>query len=136
MKKTGNIILTNMCMLYRKDGSFLVENRKKQDWPGLNFPGGHVEKDESILHSVVREIQEETGLTVEDPEFVSYYEWNLPEEGVRHLCLLFRASKWHGELHSSKEGEVFFITKNDLASYPLATDFDKILAICAKGLTI
>jgi len=136
MEKTGKIILTNMCMLYRKDGSFLVENRKKQDWPGLNFPGGHVERNESISESVIREIREETGLTIRNPEFVSYYEWNVPEEGIRHLCLLFRASEWEGELHSSLEGEVFFVHKKDLARYPLSTDFDKILAICSQGLTI
>ena len=42
------IKLTIMCMVYKDDGSFLVENRLKKDWPGLTFPGGHVEDDELI----------------------------------------------------------------------------------------
>ena len=59
--RKSRVILTNMVMLYKKDGSFLVENRLKQDWPGLNFPGGHVEDDESMEESAKREMKEETG---------------------------------------------------------------------------
>lgn len=130
----NKIILTNMCMLYKEDGSFLVMNRLKQDWPGINFPGGHVEYDEDIPSSVIREMKEETGLDVKNPEFVSYYEWNIPSERIRHVCLLFRSNEFYGELKSSSEGEVFFTKKEDLSKYPLSTDFDKILEITSKGV--
>lgn len=130
----NEIILTNMCMLYKDDGSFLVINRLKQDWPGINFPGGHVEFDEDIPSSVRREMKEETGLDVKNIEFVSYYEWNIKEERKRHLCLLFRSKDFTGELKSSSEGEIFFLKKEDLINYPLSTDFDKILEIETKGI--
>ncbi|MFA6620027.1 MAG: NUDIX domain-containing protein, partial [Bacilli bacterium] len=68
MKYRQNIILTNMCMLYDKDGRFLVENRLAQDWPGLNFPGGHVENNETLEEAAKREMKEETGLEVSDLE--------------------------------------------------------------------
>ncbi len=125
-----------MCMLYKEDGSFLVINRAKNDWPGLNFPGGHIEKDESIEESVIREIKEETNLTLNSVEFVTYHEWNMIEEGVRHLCLLFRSKDFQGELKSSSEGEVFFIKREDLKNYPLSTDFEEILNIASKTLSI
>ena len=121
-------------MLYKPDGSFLVEDRLKNDWPGINFPGGHVEKDESIEESVIREMKEETGLDVKNVEFVSYFEWNVPKENVRHLCLLFRSNSFSGEIKSSSEGKVFFIKKDDLNKYSLSTDFEKILDICSKGV--
>ncbi len=121
-------------MLYKDDGSFLVINRLKQDWPGINFPGGHVEFDEDIPSSVRREMKEETGLDVKNIEFVSYYEWNIKEERKRHLCLLFRSKDFTGELKSSSEGEIFFLKKEDLINYPLSTDFDKILEIETKGI--
>ena len=121
-------------MLYKEDGSFLVMNRLKQDWPGINFPGGHVEYDEDIPSSVIREMKEETGLDIKNPEFVSYYEWNIPGERIRHVCLLFRSNEFYGELKSSSEGEVFFMKKEDLSKYPLSTDFDKILEITSKGV--
>ena len=96
-------------MLYRLDGSFLVEMREKKDWPGLTFPGGHVEIEESILDSVVREMREETGYEVSHLEPCGYYEWNIPKENVRHLCLLFKSKDFEGSLRSSKEGKVFWI---------------------------
>lgn len=34
---------------------------------GLTFPGGHIEKGESFVDSVIREVYEETGLTIENP---------------------------------------------------------------------
>ena len=128
------IILTNMCMLYKEDHSFLVIDRLKKDWPGINFPGGHIEANESIEQSVIREMKEETGLEVHSVEFVTYYEWNMVEEGVRHLCFLFRSKDFDGTLKSSSEGKVFFIKKEELQNHRLSTDFDKILEVASKGI--
>ena len=50
----NKVILTNMCMIYKENGEFLVQLRRKSDWPGINFPGGHVEDLESIEESVYR----------------------------------------------------------------------------------
>ena len=63
MSRREQVILTNMCMI--TDGQqVLVQDRKSEKWPGVTFPGGHVERGESIVSSVVREIKEETGLDV------------------------------------------------------------------------
>lgn len=130
----SKVILTNMCMLYKEDGYFLVQMRKKNDWPGLNFPGGHVEDNESIEDSVRREMKEETGFDVGEVEAVGHFEWNVPQEGVRHLAILYRSKDFSGEIHPSKEGEVFFIRKEDVNKYPLSQDFEAILDICSKGI--
>lgn len=127
-------ILTNMCMLYKGDGSFLVQNRLKQDWPGLNFPGGHVERYESIEDSVRREMKEETGLSVGRLEQVGIFEWNVPKDNLRHLAILYRSDDFSGELNSSPEGPVFFVQEKDLAHYPLSTDFLDLVKILRKGL--
>ena len=130
----NRIILTNMCMLYKEDHSFLVIDRLKKDWPGMNFPGGHVEANESVEESVIREMKEETGLDVHSLKFVTYYEWNMVEEGVRHLCLLFRSKDFDGTLKSSSEGKVFFIKKDELSHHLLSIDFDKILELASKDI--
>lgn len=124
----NEIILTNLCMLYREDGSFLVQMRRKKDWPGINFPGGHIEATESIEESVRREMREETGYEVGKLEPCGYFEWNIPKEGVRHLSLLFKSDDFSGSIHGSREGEVFWIKEEDLGKYPLSADFDKLLA--------
>ena len=50
MDRTQKCILTNICLVY-KDNKILVIDRKKKDWPGLTFPGGHVEKNENFYDS-------------------------------------------------------------------------------------
>ena len=130
----NKVILTNMCMIYKENGEFLVQLRKKNDWPGINFPGGHVKDNESIEESVFREIKEETGLVLNSVEFVSYFEWNVPLEGVRHLVMLYRSNDFSGEIVNSKEGEVFFVKEEELSKYPLSTDFDKLLEILKKDV--
>ena len=87
--------LTIMCMVYKDDGSFLVENRTKQDWPGLTFPGGHVEDNELIEDAVVREMKEETGLDVSNLEGKGYIEWNEFGDNVRHLAMLFKTKTFN-----------------------------------------
>ena len=118
--------LTIMCMVYKDDGSFLVENRLKKDWPGLTFPGGHVEDDELIEDAVKREMKEETGLELSEIEPRGYIEWNEFGDNVRHLAMLFKTKKYKGTLKSSKEGEIFFIKEEDIGKYLLSNDFEKI----------
>ena len=59
--------LTNMCMVY--EGSKVLVQRRSLEhgWPGVTFPGGHVEPGESVTQSVIREVWEETGLTLHRP---------------------------------------------------------------------
>ncbi len=67
MSKTENAELTVLCLL-RDDDRYLLQNRVKKDWKGYALPGGHIEAGESIVDAVVREIKEETGLTVLNPK--------------------------------------------------------------------
>ena len=126
------IKLTIMCMVYKDDGSFLVENRLKKDWPGLTFPGGHVEDEEMIEDAVIREMKEETGLTLKSIEPKGYIEWNEFGDDVRHLAMLFTSKDFEGEIKSSKEGEIFFIKEEDISKYLLSNDFEKIYKKMSK----
>ena len=53
MSRSMEVELTTLCLIKNIDGKILVQDRKKKDWPGWTFPGGHVEKDENILESVI-----------------------------------------------------------------------------------
>lgn len=127
------IILTNMCMIYNNN-QILVQNRIKNDWPGINFPGGHVENNEDIDCSVIREIKEETGLTLKEVECVGAINWLDEENDIRHLCILYRSNKFEGQLISSNEGEMLWISLKDVDKYPQSIDFDKVLKKCLIGL--
>ncbi len=115
-----------MCMVYKDDGSFLVINRTKKDWPGLTFPGGHVEENETCEEACRREMKEETNLEVTSLENMSHIEWLNLDDDVRHFAVLYRTNKFIGELKSSCEGEIFFIKEEDIKNYQLSNDFIKI----------
>lgn len=131
MEKYSKVILSNMCMIINEKGEVLVQNRVKSDWAGLTFPGGHVENDETLLESVIREIKEETGLTILDAKLVGVYEWPW-ENNSRYLAFLYKATKFDGNIISSKEGEIFFVKPEDFSKYKLSTDFLEIYNYMSK----
>ena len=120
--------ITNMCLVYSGD-KILVQERNKKDWPGLTFPGGHVEKGENFIASVIREVKEETGLTIYDPLLCGMEEYKADNNDERYLMLFYKTDKFEGELKSSKEGKVFWINKDDLLKYELSLDLDIIYKI-------
>lgn len=66
MQRSEPIELTVLCLIRRGD-EVLLQNRVKADWRGYALPGGHVEPGESVVEAVIREMREETGLTVRHP---------------------------------------------------------------------
>ena len=121
-------ILTNMCMIY--DGNrILVQDRKNPDWPGITFPGGHVEPKESFVNSVIREVKEETGLDIANVQLCGMKQFPLEEKNCRYIVLLYKTDTFFGELKSSEEGEVFWIEKDELNNYVLADGFEAMLEV-------
>lgn len=118
--RTEMVELTNLCMI--KDGDkYLLQNRVKKDWQGYTFPGGHVEPGESIVQSVMREVKEETGLTLKNPHLVGVKQFWV--ESGRYIVFLFSATKFTGELRSSHEGEVGWFTKEEMKKINLVNHF-------------
>lgn len=123
------LILTNMCLIYNKNNQILLQDRVKNDWPGLNLPGGHVKENETLINSVKREIKEETNLDLIDVEFVGIFERFIKETNTRHLALLYKSSNYKGEIKSNSEGVDKFYDIKELKNHTLSVDLDKILKI-------
>lgn len=127
MARTENVILTNMCMVYN-NGKVLVQDRVDPNWKGITFPGGHVDKGESFTDAVIREVFEETGLTILAPQLCGIKDW--PEEdGSRYIVLFYKTDKFVGELRSSDEGEVFWTDIDELSKLSLAKDMADMLKV-------
>lgn len=127
MARTETVTITNMCMIY--DGSrVLVQNKKDPAWPGITFPGGHVERGESFTDAVIREVYEETGLLVSFPRLCGIKDWPM-EDGSRYMVLFYKTDKFTGTPVSSDEGEVFWTELEDMKKMPLAEGMDKMLKV-------
>ena len=112
-------------------GNVLVQNKKgDRTWHGWNFPGGHVEQGEFVTPSVLREIREETGLTIENPKLCGIKEFQKEQDGKRFIVFLYVASRFSGELRSSAEGDVFWYPLSELKrSKELADGFSEMLPV-------
>ena len=93
-------VFTVMCMLHDGKGNILVEDRRSSHWPGIAFPGGHVEPGESFVQAAVREMQEETGLDIQNPVLCGVKQFQTGD-GARYVVFLFRADRFTGTLRSS-----------------------------------
>jgi len=128
MAQAELIILTNMCMVYDDCGNVLVQERVNPDWPGLAFPGGHVEPGESFVGSVIRELREETGLEIEQPQLCGVKQWYTADR-FRYVVLFFKANRFHGTLRSSDEGRVFWMPLEELRRQKLAVGMEDNLRV-------
>lgn len=126
MKRTELTELTTLCMIYKGD-KLLLQNRVKEDWKGYTFPGGHVEPGESFVLSVIREIKEETGLTIKNPRLCGIKQF--PIDGGRYIVFLFKTDEFEGCLSDSEEGKMVWTDRAQLETLPLVEDFDELLKV-------
>lgn len=128
MARQELVTLTNMCMVYDGRGSILVQDRLDPNWPGVTFPGGHVEPGESFTRAVIREVWEETGLTIEEPRLCGLKQF-FDDDGMRYIVILYKTDRFSGELRSSEEGKVFWIKRSELENQRLPVGFDQMIEI-------
>ena len=124
--------LCNMCMITDAQGRVLVQERlpkPSNPWSGLTFPGGHVEPGETVVASVIREVQEETGLSVSNLQNCGYIQWYNPIKQSQYFVFLFKTDTFSGELTASVEGNVKWMTLEEMLAGKLALNMTKYLAV-------
>lgn len=126
MRNLETVELTVLCLI-EQENQYLLQNRVKADWQGYALPGGHIEENESIVDAVIREVKEETGLTILNPKLCGVKQFPIPQG--RYIVFLFRANRFEGELHSSEEGTMHWIEKDKLKEYNVVDDFEELLKV-------
>lgn len=108
-------ILCNMIKINRGNDVLVLDKVKKYGWEGLTFPGGHVEKVESITESVIREAKEETNLDIENIKYVGMISWYDMDNNDRIVGFLYETDDFSGELvKENVEGTLEFIDYEEL----------------------
>lgn len=124
--RTEQVELTVLCLIHTED-SYLLQDRVKNDWKGYALPGGHIEPGESIVDAVVREMKEETGLTIKAPRLCGIKQF--PIEGGRYIVFLFETDQFEGELVDSDEGKMYWVKKSELLNVNLVDDFNELIEV-------
>ncbi len=126
-QKVGNakVFMPGVCfMLTDERGRVLLEYRR--DFGFWALPGGSCELGESVWETLEREVQEETGLRVEEAQLIGLYtgpryDVTYPNGNqVQNFIVAFHVTGWSGELaHEEAEAhEVRFWPLDGLPSLP------------------
>lgn len=110
--------VTTLCHL-EQDGKYLMLHRiskkvdeNKDKWIGV---GGHVEEGESPEDCLIREVFEETGLTLTSYRFRGLVTFVSDQWGTEYMCL-YTADSWTGEMTQCSEGTLEWIEKEKVCS--------------------
>ena len=113
------IEITNMCMILDPATKRIVVQKRVKYWTGLAFPGGHLERGESLVESAIREVREETGLIVSDLKPCGIIHWTRTDADEHYFVHLYRTETFYGNLlDETEEGTVFWMPLEQLISQP------------------
>jgi 8-oxo-dGTP diphosphatase len=115
-------VAATLCYV-RSGGRMLMLHRNKKEgdvhrgkWNGL---GGKLEPGESPDECVIREVREESGLTIEGPRLRGVLSFPAFKPGEDWLVFAYTADRHEGTLGACAEGELEWIDAAKVASLPL-----------------
>lgn len=113
--------LTTLCYIERDDAYLMMHRVKKErdinkdKWIGV---GGHFEEGESPEECLLREVMEETGLTLTDYRLrgvITFMTDTYPAE----YMFLYTAEGFTGVMHACDEGELEWVPKAKVEQLPI-----------------
>jgi len=113
--------LTTLCYI-EKEGRYLMLHRVKKEkdinkdkWVGV---GGHFEPDETPEECLLREVREETGLTLDAWKLRGIITFRTDRYSTEYM-FLYTADRFHGTLTDCSEGELEWVEKEKVYDLPV-----------------
>lgn len=113
--------LTTLCYI-ENDGKYLMMHRVKKEndvnkdkWVGV---GGHFEADESPEECLLREVKEETGLTLASWSLRGIITFICDRQQTEYM-FLYTADAYSGELTQCEEGDLEWVDKAKVCELPI-----------------
>ena len=119
VKKTP--VLSTLCHIIQDDKYLMMHRVKKKNdinkdkWIGV---GGKFEYGESPEECLLREVKEETGLTLTEYKFRGIVTFVYGEDVVEYMHL-YTADKFEGELIDCDEGELVWVPIKEVCNLPI-----------------
>ena len=113
--------LTTLCYIEKDDKYLMLHRVKKENdvnhdkWIGV---GGKFEKNETPEECLLREVKEETGLTLTKFDYRGLITF-ISNEWETEYMHLFTASEYEGEMIECDEGELVWVKKSELETLSL-----------------
>ena len=112
---------STLCYIYKDDECLMLHRTKKENdqshdkWLGI---GGKFEDKESPEDCALREIKEETGLTVTDYRYRGIVTF-VSDEWETEYMPLFTADRFIGNIIECDEGDLEWVKKKDVLKLPM-----------------
>ena len=124
MENSSTVMIVVALALISSDGKVLMQQRPRNKAHGglWEFPGGKLEPGETPEQAIVREIDEELGVSVEATDLSPLsFAGERPGSGKRPvLLLLYTASHWQGAPQALEAGtQVFWASVDELLALPM-----------------
>ncbi|MGN0316544.1 MAG: NUDIX hydrolase [Lachnospira sp.] len=113
--------LTTLCYIEQDEKYLMLHRIKKENdinrdkWIGV---GGHFEKNESPEECLLREVKEETGLTLKSWKLRGIITF-ISNECPAEYMFLYTADSFTGELQECNEGVLEWVSKSDVCNLPV-----------------
>ena len=116
----GAVLIQNDMILLPKRSNMLSK------YPGFyEFPGGKVEKDETLKTALKRELNEELSIDVDETDILEFNENSLTTEKM--VLTIFIVDKWKGDITINPKihSEIIAVNINELKNVEELLETDK-----------
>lgn len=114
-------MLVAACALIDPDGRVLIAQRPPQKaMAGLwEFPGGKVEPGERPEETVIRELKEELGITIQEPCLAPFTFASHTYPDFQLLMPLYVCRRWDGSVVAKEHSALKWVKPRELSQYPM-----------------
>ncbi|MFK3795206.1 NUDIX hydrolase [Pseudomonas sp. NPDC088444] len=111
-------------VIYRQEGQILFVRKRRSKW---NLPGGRIERDETPLQAALREMSEETGISLGELVYVTEYR----ENDVIHFLFEAQANAQMKPRPCNEIDRCRWLKPKDVAKRNVRSPIKSILKRCA-----